>query len=266
MPDFTELKQRQAAAWSNGRFEDVADNLRDMHAALVHLLGPQAGERWLDVGCGAGNVAELAAGAGATVTGIDLAPRLIEVAKARAAAGGYEIDYRVGDAEQLDVEDDSFDVVVSSVGLIFAPDHDAAARELARVVRPGGRFAFTAWTPEGSMGGLFKTLGPFQPPPPEGAGSPLQWGTEPYVREKLADAFELRIDRRTAHFEDASLDEAWDEFATKFGPAKTLLEHLDPERRAELERAMRDHLRASMQPDGRIVDDPEYLLVSGIRR
>jgi ubiquinone/menaquinone biosynthesis C-methylase UbiE len=252
--------------WSNGRFEDVADNLRDMHAALVHVLAPQPGERWLDIACGAGHVAELAAGAGARVTGIDISPRLIEVAKARAAAGGYDIEYRVGDAENLDVEDGSVDAAASSVGLIFAPDHDAVARELARVVRPGGRMAFSAWTPEGSIGTMFKTLGPFQPPPPEGAGNPLQWGSEPYVREKLSSAFELRIERRTSRFENASVDEAWAEMSTKFGPMKTLLENLPPERGAELERAMRDYFGGSVQPDGRVVDDSEYLLVSGLRR
>src|SRR4051794_9807696 len=162
-----------------------------MHESIVHALAPRVGERWLDVGCGAGHMAELAAGAGARVTGIDLSPRLIDVAKARADAGGYDIDYRVGDAENLDVEDASFDAVVSSVGMIFAPDHAAVAAESARVTRPGGRLAFSAWTPEGTVGGMFKRLASFQPPPPEGAGSPLQWGSEDYTRGLLGDSFEL---------------------------------------------------------------------------
>src|SRR5581483_6675791 len=105
MPDFTLLKQMQAAVWSAGAFEDVAPSIHDMHVALVDALEPRSGDLWLDVGCGAGHLAELAAGAGARVTGIDLSPRLIEVAQARAAAGGYEIDYRVGDAERLEVHD-----------------------------------------------------------------------------------------------------------------------------------------------------------------
>ena len=109
MPDFTQLKQMQSLAWSAGAFEEVADAIADMHVALVEALAPQPGERLLDVGCGAGNVAELAAGAGASVTGIDLSPRLVDVAKARAEAGGFGIEYRLGDAENLDVEDASFD-------------------------------------------------------------------------------------------------------------------------------------------------------------
>ena len=176
MPDFTQLKQMQSLAWSAGAFEEVADAIADMHVALVEALALQPGERLLDVGCGAGNVAELAAGAGANVTGIDLSPRLVDVAKARAEAGGFGIEYRLGDAENLDVEDASFDKVVSSVGMIFAPDHDAVAREVARVTKPRGRLAFSAWTPEGTIGEMFKVFGSFQPPPPPGAGAPVRGG------------------------------------------------------------------------------------------
>ncbi|HZC74466.1 MAG TPA: class I SAM-dependent methyltransferase [Gaiellaceae bacterium] len=266
MPDFAELKQRHAAVWSAGAFEDVADTIHDMHVALVEALDPQPGERWLDVGCGAGNVAELAAGAGARVTGIDLSPRLIGVATARAEAGGFEVDYRVGDAENLDAEDASFDKVTSSVGMIFAPDHDAAARELARVTRPGGRLAFSAWTPEGTIGQMFRAFAPFQPPPQPGAGVPLAWGEEPYVREKLGDAFELSIERRMSHFEDESPEHAWEYFAPRFGPTRTMLENLDPERRTEFEEAGRALYEQGRQLDGRYLDEREYLLVTGERR
>lgn len=266
MPDFTQLKQIQSAAWSAGAFEEVADSIHDMHVALVEALGAQPGERWLDVGCGAGNVAELAAGAGARVTGIDLSPRLIDVAKARAAAGGYDIEYRVGDAEKLEVEDASFDKVVSSVAMIFAPDHDAAARELARVTRPDGRLAFSAWTPEGTVGEMFRVFGSFQPPLPPGAGAPVAWGNEDYVHEKLGEAFDLTIERRISRFEDESPEHAWDYFAPRFGPVKMMLDNLDPERRAEFERTARAHFESGRQPDGTYRDDREYLLVTGSRR
>jgi SAM-dependent methyltransferase len=265
MPDFTELKQRHAAMWSNGPFEDVADTIADMHASLVHALGPKPGERWLDLGCGAGHAAELAAGAGAQVVGIDISPRLIEVAKARAEAGGYDIAYAVGDAEKLAAADGAFDAVVSSVGMIFAPDHGAVAREVARVIRPGGRLAFSAWTPEGRVGRMFKIGGQFQPPPPEGAGSPLQWGGEAYVHERLGGDFDVRVERRISRIDDESLEHAWDLFARSFGPTKTLLENLDPERRAEYERTMIAYFGEAVQADGRLVDDREYLLVVGIR-
>jgi ubiquinone/menaquinone biosynthesis C-methylase UbiE len=266
MSDFAELKQRQAAVWSAGAFEEVADSIHDMHVALVEALGPQSGDRWLDVGCGAGNLAELAAGAGAQVTGIDLSPRLVDVAKARAEAGGYEIEYRVGDAENLDVADASFDKVTSSVGMIFAPDHDAVARELARVTKPGGRLAFSAWTPEGTIGEMFRAFAPFQPPPPPGAGTPIMWGREEYVHEKLGDAFELSIDRRVSRDEAESPEQAWEYFAPRFGPVRTLLDNLEGERRAEFERAAREHWEKARQPDGTYVDEREYLLVTGARR
>jgi SAM-dependent methyltransferase len=267
VPDFTELKQMQSAVWSAGAFEEVAPSIRDMHEALVAALDLQPGEVLLDVGCGAGNLAELAAATGARVTGIDLSPRLIDVAKERAAAGGYEIEYRVGDAESLSVEDASCDKVVSSVGMIFAPDHDAVAREVARVTRPAGRLAFSAWTPEGTVGSVFKTMGPFMPPPPPGAGAPLQWGAEEYVRAKLGESFELEIERRISrHDKGETPEEFWDRFKQNFGPVRTLRDNLEPERREELEQTMLDHFRAQALTDGRYVDEREYLLVTGTRR
>ena len=266
MPDFTQLKQIQAVAWSAGAFEEVAPTIHDMHVALVEALDPQAGEELLDVGCGAGNLAELAAGAGALVTGIDLSPRLIGVAMERAEAGGYDIEYRVGDAENLDVADASFDKVVSSVGMIFAPDHDAVAGELARVTRPGGRLVFSAWTPEGTIGEMFRTLAPFQPPPPPGAGAPVMWGQEDYVRGKLGDAFDLLIKRRISRQEEDSPEYAWEVFSTKFGPTKLLLDNLEPERRSEFQQAMLALMRTRTTAGGRFVDEREYLLVTGARR
>jgi ubiquinone/menaquinone biosynthesis C-methylase UbiE len=266
MPDFTQLKQGQAAAWSAGAFEVVAVTLADMHAAIVDALAPQPGEEWLDIGSGSGDLAELAAGAGAHVTGIDISPRLVDVARARAEAGGYHIHYFVGDAENLDVGDASFDVVSSSVGMIFAPDHDALARELARVTRPGGRLGFSAWTPEGRVGEMFRTMAQFQPPPPPGAGIPAQWGDEGYVREKLGGDFDLKVERRLSRWEDESVDAAWNTFSTSFGPVVMLRERLEPERWDELERTMREYMQRGVRPDGSVADEREYLLVTGVRR
>ena len=266
MPDFTEFKQRAAAVWSAGAFEEIADSIADVHEALVDALAPQPGEEFLDVGCGAGHVAELAAQTGAHVTGIDLSPRLVDVAMARAAAGGFHIHYSVGDAENLDVPDASFDVVSSCFGMIFAPDHAAAASELARVTRAGGRMGFSAWTPDGSVGDMFKFFGQYQPPPPEGAGSPLQWGTDEHVQQLLDGAFDLTIERRMSHLENDSLDDFWELFSQNFGPVRMLLDNLPPERAAEFTDAAREHYSRYVQPDGRVVDEREYLLVTGIRR
>ncbi|HEY2354171.1 MAG TPA: methyltransferase domain-containing protein [Gaiellaceae bacterium] len=266
MPDFTEFKQRAAAVWSAGAFEVVADAIADTHAALVEALAPEPGDEFLDVGCGAGNVAELAAQAGAHVTGIDLSPRLIGVARGRADAGGFHIHYSVGDAENLDVPDASFDVVASCFGMIFAPDHPAAAAELARVTREGGRLGFTAWTPEGSLGEMFKFFARYQPPPPEGAGAPLQWGVEDHIHELLDDSFDLTIERRISRFEADSLDESWETFSKNFGPVRMLIDNLPPEKAAEFEVAAREHMGRHVQSDGRLIDDREYLLVTGERK
>jgi ubiquinone/menaquinone biosynthesis C-methylase UbiE len=266
MPDFTLLKQMQALAWSAGSFEDIAESIHDVHVALVEALKPEPGDRWLDVGSGAGNLAELAAGAGARVTGIDLSPRLVEVARARAEAGGYDIAYRVGDAEELDVGDASFDKVTSSFAMIFAPDHDAAARELARVTRPGGRLAFSAWTPESTVGDMLRAFAAFQPPPPPGAGTPLAWGREEYVQERFGDAFDLSIERRLSRQEDESPEHAWEYFVARFGPVKLMLENLDAERRAVFDALAREHYESLRQPDGSFLDQREYLLVTGTRR
>jgi ubiquinone/menaquinone biosynthesis C-methylase UbiE len=266
MTDFTLLKQMQSAAWSAGAFEEIAPSIADVHAAIVEAIAPQPGETWLDVACGAGHVAELAAGAGARVTGIDISPRLIDVARARAEAGGFEIEYRVGDAENLDVADGSFDCVSSSFGMIFAPDHDAAAGELARVTKSGGRLAFAAWTPESTIGEMFGVLRPFQPAPPPGAGNPLEWGREEHIREKLGGSFELQIEQRVSRAEEESLETFWKTFSTSFGPLMLLLQNTDLERRDELESTVLEHFRKFERPDGKLVEEREYLLVSGIRR
>jgi ubiquinone/menaquinone biosynthesis C-methylase UbiE len=137
----------------------VADEIADVHDRLVAELAPQPSETWLDVGTGTGAVAVRAARAGAKVTGSDLAPALIETAKRLADEEGLEIRYEVGDAEQLPYADGSYDIVSSSFAAIFAPTHDAVARELARVTRAGGRIGLTAWDPEGGIGDSFRLLG-----------------------------------------------------------------------------------------------------------
>jgi ubiquinone/menaquinone biosynthesis C-methylase UbiE len=264
---FEELKERQSYAWGNGKFENVSETIADVHEAIVEALRPRAGERWLDLACGAGAVAERAARAGATVTGIDFAPVLIETAKQLAREKGLDIEYRVGDAENLaDVDDERFDVVSSSFGVIFAPDHRAVARELARVTRPGGRLGLTAWTPDGGAGLQAKALAPFHPPPPEGAGSPLEWGRPEYVEGLLGDVFELRIEERVSIFTSASVEEAWQLFSENLGPMKTAVESLDEAGREEFHRAFVDSFESNHRAGGSIEQPREYLLVLGTRK
>jgi SAM-dependent methyltransferase len=258
-----ELKQMQGVMWGAGAFDEVADTIADVHAALVERLNPLPGERWLDVATGTGRVAELAASAGATVTGIDLAPVLIEVAKQRAEARGLHIDYRVGDAERLDVADGEFDVVSSSFGVMFAPTQEAAAAELARVTRSGGRIGLSCWTPDGRVGTMFRINSAYAPTPPP--SNPLLWGTEERCEELLGGDFELTFERKLNRWEYPSGEYAWDFMSTRFGPTVTLLEFLSPDRAADLRAEMIEYAEEARQGD-RIVDDREYLLILGTRK
>ncbi len=233
---FEELKERQGQMWGSGPFELVEETIADMHADLVSRLGASEGEKWLDVGCGTGGITERAARAGADVTGVDLAPALVETAKRRASEQGLDVDYRVGDAEQLSFDDASFDIVSSSVGAIFAPDHAAVARELARVTRPGGRIGLTAWRTDGRIGDFFRALAPFQPAPPPGAGSPLAWGDpeHAHARELLGEHFELEFHDGISVYEAESPEASWALFSKAFGPIVSALKRLPAEEGEQL--------------------------------
>jgi SAM-dependent methyltransferase len=261
---FEKLKERQSAMWGSGPYEKVTETIADIHELVVERLAPRPGERWLDLACGTGAVAERAARAGAQVTGIDLAPVLIETARHRAREQGLEIDYRVGDCERLDdVDDASFDVLSSTVGIMFAPDHEATARQLARVVRSAGRIGLANWEPEGGIGQMFRMMAPFQPAPPP--SSPFDWGREERVKELLGDAFDLVFEHRTSTYRIGSGQEYWDFFVSSYGPTKSLAKSLDDERRAELERAWVDFFETRYRSNGEIEHPREYLLVLGTR-
>jgi ubiquinone/menaquinone biosynthesis C-methylase UbiE len=260
---YEELKERQSVMWGNGPYELIADTIVDVHEAVVELLAPAPADRWLDLATGTGAVAEDAAAAGAQVTGIDLAPMLIETAKERASAKGLEIDYRVGDAERLDLPDAAFDKVSSTCGVMFAPDHEAVARELARVTKPGGRIGLANWTPDGGLGRLFKVMAPYQPAPPP--SSPFDWGDETRVRELLGNDFELELEQRVSTLHTPTAEEYWQLFSTSYGPTKTLAESIG-ERREDLHRDWIEFFETNYESGGRIAHTREFLLVSGIRR
>jgi len=262
---FEELKQKQSVMWGSGPFERIEPIIADMHESLVKRLAPQPGDRWLDVGCGAGGVAFLAARAGADVTGMDLAPALVEAARRRGAEQGLSLRLDVADAEDLPYEDASFDVVSSSVGVMFAPDPAACAHELARVVRPGGRLGITAWRPEGGAGDIFRLLVPFQPPPPQGVPNSLEWGREEVVERLLGDAFELEFEELDTPYKPSSGEEAWELFSTSFGPVKTLADSLDSDRREELHRVFVEYHEQLRVGDG-IHQSRKYLVTLGRRR
>lgn len=260
---FEELKARQSVMWANGPYQNITETLVDIHRLVIERLQPAAGVRWLDLACGTGAVAELAATAGADVTGIDLSPGLIETAQLRAKEQGLDIDYRVGDCENLELEDGAFDVVSSTCGVMFAPDHEAAARELGRVTKSGGRIGLANWTPEGGLGDMFRVMAPFQPAPPP--SSPFDWGKRERVTELLGDAFDLDISEHVSTVKSESALAYWELFSNSYGPTKTLAENLG-ERRGELQQAWIDMFESKYASDGGIAHTREYLLILGTRR
>jgi SAM-dependent methyltransferase len=262
---FEELKQRHAVVWGSGPYQGITETITDIHQAVIERLAPQPGQRLLDLACGTGAVAELAATTGAEVVGVDIAPALIEQAKERAAERGLDIDYRVGDAEALDFQDGSFDLVTSTCGVMFAPDHQAVAREVARVTKPGGRIALACWTPESGLAKVFGVMRPFQPAPPAGVGNQFDWGREDYVRDLLGQDFELDFMTGDSVLEADSGETVWELFSNEYGPAKTLADSLDDERREELHRAFVD-LHEASRANGGIEFSRTYLLTLGTRK
>jgi SAM-dependent methyltransferase len=262
---FEELKQRHAVVWGAGPYQGITETIPDIHRAVIERLQPESGQRFLDLACGTGAVAELAAARGADVVGVDIAPALIEQARQRASERGLAIEYLVGDAEALGLDSESFDRVASTCGVMFAPDHQAVARELARVTKPGGRVALASWTPASRMAQLFAVMRPFQPPPPEGVGSPFAWGDEGHVRDLLADDFELEFTEDESVLMADSGESVWQLFSAEYGPTKTLAESLDEERREQLHRDFVD-LHEQSRTDGGIAFSRTYLLTVGTRK
>jgi len=246
-----------AELWGSADYERLSERFAPIHAEVVERLHPKPGTRWLDVATGTGAVALLATRAGADVVGVDIAPRMIELARAK--TGELLVRFEVGDAESLPYQDAAFDVVSSVFGVIFAPKHGAAARELARVCRR--RLALTAWCPNRELAELY---GRFGFGPPEGRHS-FDWGREAYVKALLDEPFELEIERRTWFLEGANGDEIWRLWSTSAPPFKAMVDSLEPETRDGFRRAYVEYCER-FRVDDRVVVPREYLLVVGSRR
>jgi SAM-dependent methyltransferase len=254
-----QMKQGARAMWAAGDYPAIAQRqLWPVGERVVRRAAVAPGEDVLDVACGTGNAALRAAQAGATVTGVDLTPELLAAGRELAERERVAIEYLEGDAEALPVEDERFDVVLSVFGCMFAPRHGVAAAELARVLRPGGRLCVTAWTPEGTVGELFRSLGAYLPPPPPVAQPPLLWGREDHVRDLFeGTGVELEFARETIavpRFD--TLDEEVEFATTKFGPMVMARRMLPPERWDALLAEQRRLLET--QPPA-----AEYLVVTG---
>jgi SAM-dependent methyltransferase len=261
-----ELKARHRKMWALGDYPRVATEIvSPLGEVLVDALRIDAGERVLDVAAGTGSAAVRAARRGASVVASDLTPELIEAG--RAEHPGVDLAWDVADAEALPYEDDAFDVVMSCIGVMFAPHHRAAADELVRTCRPGGRIGIVSWTPEGTIGQLFATMKQYVPPPPPGASAPPLWGREEHVRELFGDRVrDLTIRRETlevSRFDDGAGFR--DYFAAHYGPtiAAYSAHAADPERTAALDQdlaALGD--RQGTWSDGRFTMQWEYQVVT----
>jgi ubiquinone/menaquinone biosynthesis C-methylase UbiE len=254
--------------WNSGgsAYDRVSATTADSIEHCVVRLDPQSGEHILDVATGTGWAARLLAARGATVVGIDLGPDLIAAARATAAQTGLQIDFRVADAEKPPFANHSFDAVISTFGVMFVRDPQAAAAELARVCRPGGRVGLTTWLPDGTIAGMFKVMKPYMPEPPASPpSSSFEWGSKDYVRQLLGTAFDLRFETGTTVLRVPNGLAAWELFVKGYGPTKTLSASLDPERR---ERLKHDFIvyHEGFKSELGVAMPRDYLLTIGVRK
>jgi SAM-dependent methyltransferase len=216
-----EFKERQRAMWAAGDYATLSPHIRDVGEHIVERVGVEPGMDVLDVACGTGNAAIPAARAGARVTGLDLVPELLESGRKHAAAEGVEVEWVEGDAEALPFGDGSFDRVFSTVGHMFAPRHKETADEMTRVCRDDAVIGICCWTPEGSVGDVFRVSASYMPPPPDFASPPILWGAEDHVRDMFDSAKSFEFERRDTIVEADSVDEFLDYFIDRFGPLVT---------------------------------------------
>jgi SAM-dependent methyltransferase len=259
--------ERPAAVWSAGgpAYDQISRGIADSIEHCVLRLDPQPGERILDLSTGTGWTSRLVARRGASVIGADIAGDLLAAARVQADAEGLAIDYQIGDAEDLPFESEAFDAVVSTFGIMFASRPEAAAAELARVVRRGGRIALTTWASDGNVARMFEVMKRYMPAPSSPAPrSPFEWGRTDRVRELLERAFDLRFEKGVSYYREPSAEAAWETFSKGYGPTRMLAEGLDAGRRAAL-RGDFTAFHAGFASELGICVPREYWLTVGVR-
>ena len=267
MPDFTELKQRHRVVWASGDYDQIAKGIQAVADHVVRSARIRAGDRVLDIACGTGNTALMACARGAAVTRLDLTPELLGIARKRGAEAGYsDITWKEGDAENLPFPDGTFDVVVSSCGLMFAPDQQKVANEVARVTSRGGRIAIQAWTREGGVGRMFKVTNAYVPPP-SGVPSPLEWGDEAKVKSLLGSSFkDFQFERYDCPEYADTPEQVANLFIDRFGPTHRAYPALAPEKAEAFRRDLVDLYRSHITPaDGKVRWGREYIITLASR-
>jgi SAM-dependent methyltransferase len=265
-PDLVAVKNRQQRMWSSGDFAQIGATLTIVGETICEATDVRAGQKVLDVAAGAGNAALAAARRFCDVTAVDYVPALLERGRERAAGERLAVKFVEGDAEALPCSDSKYDVVLSTFGVMFAPDQERAAKELLRVCRPGGTIGLANWTPEGWIGEVFRTNARHVPPP-AGVASPLQWGVEARLRDLLGHGIsDLQVTRREFVFRYHS-PEHWLEFwRAYYGPTVAAFGALDDACQAALARDLLDVARAhNRTSDGTMAVPAEYLEVVATR-
>jgi ubiquinone/menaquinone biosynthesis C-methylase UbiE len=260
--DLASLKIRQQAAWSSGNYAIVGTTLQIVGEELCEALDLRSASKVLDVAAGNGMITLAAARRWCDVTSTDYVPALLEAGRARAAAEGLSIDFIEADAENLPFDNDSFDTVVSTFGVMFTPNQDKAAAELLRVLKRRGHIGLANWTPEGVIGQVFKTLGKYLPPP-TGDRSPALWGTRARLTELFgSEASSIKAEPRTFNFRYRSPEHFLDVFKTFYGPVLKAFAALEPTKREELQDDLHALIvRMNRAGDGTMIVPSEYLEV-----
>jgi ubiquinone/menaquinone biosynthesis C-methylase UbiE len=259
------LKAKHRAMWASGDFPAVATEvIPQLGPVLVAAAGIKAGDRVLDVGAGSGNASIPAAQLGAETVASDLTPELLDAGRRDAESRGIALEWQQADAEALPFDDDSFDVVISCLGVMFAPHHQPAADELFRVCRPGGTISVLSWTPEGFLGDMFATMKPYAPPPPPGAQPAMLWGSEAHVRELFGDRVtDVDARRESLRVEAFETPEAFrDYFKATYGPTISVYKNIadDADKVEDLDAELADLGRRHDYGSSNTIMDWEYLI------